>query len=79
LRAGVSAVILADAEQNSTPSYTGVENALANENVDIRIFGKPTTRKYRRMAVALVNEPVGADMDALRIKAKAMADMVKVN
>jgi phosphoribosylglycinamide formyltransferase 2 len=59
LRAGVSAVILADAEQNSAPTYTGVENALANENVDVRIFGKPTTRKYRRMAVALVNEPVG--------------------
>jgi phosphoribosylglycinamide formyltransferase 2 len=79
LRAGVSAVILADAEQNSVPTYTGVESALANENVDVRIFGKPTTRKYRRMAVALVNEPVGSDMDALRIKAKAMADMVKVN
>jgi phosphoribosylglycinamide formyltransferase 2 len=79
LRAGVSAVILADAEQNSVPTYTGVKNALANENVDVRIFGKPTTRKYRRMAVALVNEPVGADMDTLRIKAKAMADMVKVN
>ncbi|TXH30718.1 MAG: formate-dependent phosphoribosylglycinamide formyltransferase, partial [Cyclobacteriaceae bacterium] len=79
LRAGVSAVILADAEQNSVPTYTGVKNALANENVDVRIFGKPTTRKYRRMAVALVNEPVGSDMDALRIKAKAMADMVKVN
>jgi hypothetical protein len=31
------------------------------------------------MAVALVNEPVGADMDALRAKAKAMADLVKVN
>lgn len=79
LRAGVSAVILADAEQNTAPIYSGVENALTNENVDIRIFGKPTTRKYRRMAVALVNEPVGSDMDALRIKAKAMADMVKVN
>jgi len=79
LRAGVSAVVLADAEQNTAPTYSGVENALANENVDIRIFGKPTTRKYRRMAVALVNEPVGSDMHALRSKAKAMADFVKVN
>ncbi len=79
LRSGVSAVILADAEQPSTPTYTGVENALANENVDVRIFGKPTTRMFRRMAVALVNEPVGADMDALRKKAKAMADLVNVS
>ena len=49
---GASAVVLADKE-GSHPTFTGVEAALAEPGVDVRIFGKPTTRPYRRMAVAL--------------------------
>jgi phosphoribosylglycinamide formyltransferase 2 len=49
---GASAVVLADKE-GSNPTFTGVEAALAEPGVDVRIFGKPTTRPYRRMAVAL--------------------------
>jgi phosphoribosylglycinamide formyltransferase 2 len=30
-----------------------VEQALSVPGVDVRIFGKPSTRPYRRMAVAL--------------------------
>ena len=33
--------------------YTGLEAALSEPGVDVRIFGKPSTRPYRRMAVAL--------------------------
>ena len=53
---GASAVVLADKE-GSQPTFTGVEAALAEPGVDVRIFGKPTTRPYRRMAVALAKGP----------------------
>jgi phosphoribosylglycinamide formyltransferase 2 len=47
-----SAVILAS--QNSDKIYfTGVERALEIPDVDIRLFGKPDSRPYRRMGVAL--------------------------
>ena len=49
---GASAVVLADKE-GFNPTFTGVAAALAEPGVDVRIFGKPTTRPYRRMAVAL--------------------------
>jgi phosphoribosylglycinamide formyltransferase 2 len=53
---GASAVVLADKE-GSNPSFSGVEVALSEPGVDVRIFGKPTTRPYRRMAVALAKGP----------------------
>jgi phosphoribosylglycinamide formyltransferase 2 len=49
---GASAVVLADKE-GKDPRFTGLESALSEPGVDVRIFGKPTTRPYRRMAVAL--------------------------
>ena len=49
---GASAVVLADKE-GKDPKFTGVEAALSEPGVDVRLFGKPTTRPYRRMAVAL--------------------------
>ena len=78
-RAGVSAVILATASSSTAPSFTGVEIALQTPQSDIKLFGKPSTRPYRRMGVALSYDEVGADMDALRKKAKALADQVKVD
>ncbi|MGZ3796045.1 MAG: formate-dependent phosphoribosylglycinamide formyltransferase [Pseudobdellovibrionaceae bacterium] len=48
-----SAVILATKESGRTPAFSGVEKALELKNVDVRIFGKPSTRPQRRMAVAL--------------------------
>jgi len=49
---GASAVVLASTD-GTCPRYSGVEDALREPGVDVRIFGKPTTRPYRRMAVAL--------------------------
>lgn len=77
-RAGVSAVILAN-KSVDTFSINGIEDALAQPNTDIRLFGKPTTRPYRRMAVALVYDQPGTDTDSLRKKAKDAADKVTVN
>jgi len=77
-RAGVSAVILA----NKTAEHftiKGLEQALEEPNTDVRIFGKPTTRPYRRMGVALVHDDLNADMHHLRKKAKETADKISIH
>jgi phosphoribosylglycinamide formyltransferase 2 len=78
-RAAASAVILAMDESTSTPVFTGLEAAAAIKGSDVRIFGKPTTRRYRRMGVALANGPVGSDIDGLRERAMHVAALVKVS
>ena len=82
-RPGVSAVILAAFESPVEPSYEGLEQALAEPRAEVRIFGKPSTREYRRMGVALVHGDWGmgngeSNMDALRAEAKKIADMVRL-
>lgn len=77
-RAGASAVVLAN-KIAETFTISGVENALQQTNTDIRVFGKPTTRPYRRMAVALVYDSVDADVNTLRKKAKEAADKISIN
>lgn len=76
-KAGASAVILADNESNRF-TIEGVAEALLIPTVDIRIFGKPTTRKYRRMGVALSCGNADADTNNLRIKAIEAASKIKV-
>ena len=76
-KAGASAVILADKTADIF-FITGIEKALEQSNTDVRIFGKPTTRPYRRMGVALAYDEVGADMDGLRAKAKEAAECVEI-
>jgi phosphoribosylglycinamide formyltransferase 2 len=76
-RSGASAVILA----NKTAEHfiiEGLEKALEEPNTDIRLFGKPTTRPYRRMGVALVHDDLNADMDQLRKKVKETADKISI-
>jgi phosphoribosylglycinamide formyltransferase 2 len=75
---GVSAVILAS--QEGTPSFSGIEEACAYPQADLKIFGKPTTRPYRRMGVALAYDRTGEEsMDALRARAAEIASKVKVH
>ena len=62
-----------------TFSVTGIEKALEKPNTDVRIFGKPTTRPYRQMGVALVYDKVVGDMDALRAAAEVAADCIRIN
>jgi len=77
-RTGASAVILAQYESSETPTYAGLANALKESRTDIRIFGKPTTRKYRRMGVALAYDAPGSSTDAVRAKAKRAAGQILV-
>ncbi len=60
LRNGASAVVLATSESNKQPEFEGLNEAAKVPNTDFKLFGKPTTRPYRRMAVALAygNEDV---------------------
>lgn len=74
--ASASSVILADRELASV-DYTGVEKALALPNVDLRIFGKPDGRKYRRMGVALARAKTAAEARKLANKAAAMVQVVE--
>ena len=53
---GASAVVLAT-QDGKDPHFNGVAAALSEPGVDVRLFGKPTTRPYRRMAVALAKGP----------------------
>ncbi len=76
-RAGASAVVLASKTTDAF-TITGIEKALEQTNTDVRIFGKPSTRLYRRMAVALVYDTIDADMNVLRKKAKEAADCIRV-
>ncbi len=76
-KAGVSAVVLANKTLEQF-TITGIEKALEQLNTDVRVFGKPTTRPYRRMAVALVNAEIDADMNTVRVKAKAAADCITI-
>jgi phosphoribosylglycinamide formyltransferase 2 len=53
LRNGASAVVLATSESSNQPEFEGLNEAAKVPNTDFKLFGKPTTRPYRRMAVAL--------------------------
>jgi phosphoribosylglycinamide formyltransferase 2 len=75
-RPSASAVILADRE-STAPAYSGLAEALAVEGgtVDLRLFGKPTTRPWRRMGVALAS---AGDTDTARRIAGEAAGRVRI-
>lgn len=77
LKVGASAVVLADKE-GTNPSFEGIENALLEPNTDVRVFGKPSTRPYRRMAVALAYDNIGTPIDTVTLKAINNAKKIKI-
>lgn len=74
LGASASAVILAEDHSDSIV-FEGVANALAKPDVDLRLFGKPDSRPFRRMGVALAK---GKDVQEARDKAKEAATQIKI-
>ncbi len=76
-RVGASAVILAE-KDGTAPTYSGLEDAMNNKQSDVRIFGKPVARRYRRMGVALAYDVVGSDVEKVKERAMEIAGMVKV-
>lgn len=77
LRAGVSAVLLANKDGKS-PEYIGVGEVCSLPRTDVKIFGKETTRPYRRMGVVVVYDDVNCDIDQLREKAKSAARKITI-
>ena len=77
LKNGASAVILANGEKDNYPNIIGAEQAALIENSDFKIFGKPSTRKYRRMAVALAYG--NNSTDELVSKAKEVASLISID
>jgi phosphoribosylglycinamide formyltransferase 2 len=76
--ASASAVVLADRDADNF-AITGLVDALSQgserNRVDVRIFGKPVTRPYRRMAVALAT---GTSCDEARAIARTAAARIKI-
>ena len=77
LKNGASAVVLANGERSDFPLIKGLEQASLIQNSDFKIFGKPSTRKYRRMAVALAygNESTEELVD----RAKDVASYISID
>lgn len=73
--AGASAVILSPEEKHGPLDYNLVD-ALKEECTRVRIFGKPEAHPGRRMGVVLCYGDTTADTDALRDKAKRLAQTV---
>lgn len=69
-----SAVILAT-EKSDSIYFIGVEEALNLPDVDLRLFGKPDSRPYRRMGVALAK---AATTQLARSKAVDAASKIKI-
>jgi phosphoribosylglycinamide formyltransferase 2 len=78
-RAAASAVVLAHNTSSDWPIIKGVEKALAYPKSDVKIFGKPTTRPYRRMAVALAYDAPNTPIEILIDKAQKIASELSLN
>jgi phosphoribosylglycinamide formyltransferase 2 len=70
-------VILAQNESEKTPEFKGLNEAAEIPNTDFKLFGKPSTRPYRRMGVTLAygNEST----EELVVKAKLVSSKISVN
>ena len=77
IRNGASAVVLAERENEEFPIISGLAEAANYENTDFKIFGKPSTRKYRRMGVSLAYGP--QETSVLVQKAKEVASKIKID
>ncbi|EMY77503.1 phosphoribosylglycinamide formyltransferase 2 [Leptospira weilii serovar Ranarum str. ICFT] len=77
-RKGASAVILASTD-GKTPEIKGLDIASGMSESDFRIFGKPVTRPYRRMGVALAYSTKSEEISSLRKRATLLASKIKVD
>lgn len=76
-RHGASAVILAKKDSDN-PQFTGIEDIAKEPKSDFRLFGKPTSRPYRRMGVVLAYNDKSSDIKAVTQRAKTVAKRVAV-
>ena len=72
---GASAVVLAKKE-GGRPNFFGIVDVLQNDNTDVKIFNKPSTRPFRRMAVVLCSDHPGSDITKIKEKAVSLAKQI---
>ena len=77
-KAAASAVILAS-ETSTEFEINGVDKALLQDRSDIKLFGKPSTRSYRRMGVALTYDTIETPIESLVEKATAIAKEITIS
>lgn len=77
-KAAASAVILAS-ETSTEFEINGVDKALLQDRSDVKLFGKPSTRPYRRMGVALTYETIETPIESLVEKATAIAKEITIS
>lgn len=76
-RNGASAVVLADREILTWPTFSGAEKIHSNENQDFRWFGKPSAREFRRMGVALAYGE--KSVEELVVQAQELSAQISIN
>lgn len=76
-KAGSSAVILAK-ENSEHITYSGLEKIAALPKTDFRIFGKKTSRPYRRMGVALTYDTLETPIQEVVERAVEAAKLVEL-
>src|SRR5690606_21855832 len=76
-RIGASAVILGS-ENSENPTFEGLEKVASSPKTDFRIFGKPTSRPFRRMGVVLTHDNLNGNISEVTEKAKNLASTVRV-
>lgn len=76
-QAGASAVILTESV-GTIPEYKGLDEVKDIPYSSVSIFGKPTTRPYRRMGVALAHGDATGDIDKIRQRAREIAKAIQV-
>lgn len=74
---GASAVLLSDFNKSDFPVFSGLENVLSESNTDVRLFGKPSCRPYRRMGIVLTSGQ--SDVVDLVEKAKKLAKKIQIS
>jgi len=77
-KAAASAVILAS-ETSTEFEINGIDKALLQDRSDVKLFGKPSTRPYRRMGVALTYDTIETPIDSLVEKATAIAKEITIS
>ncbi|MEM0051100.1 MAG: formate-dependent phosphoribosylglycinamide formyltransferase [Sulfolobales archaeon] len=76
ISAGASYAVYTDLDGVWGPKYYGIHEVLSVEGVDIRIFGKPSTYRGRRMAVLLAR---GVDVYEARSKLRKVLNKLVIS
>jgi len=76
-RNGASAVLLAS-NDSENPYFENLDVLALSPKTDFRLFGKHTSRPYRRMGVVVCYDTIDSDVTAITQKAKELAQKVKV-